>query len=498
MGGISRRSRGNQLYAAMLGAAVGAFVTGLVLPLVLDPTEADRRGDRGVGDVEVSAGRPFGRPTDSGTAQTGGDTGGGTTAGGLPPTPGGAGTGGASAPAGGTAAAAAGPAAGGELRIGVLVPDTGAVSRIGLATTTPEQNEAWWRASFDIQNQRGGAGGRKLVPIVERFDALDSSYADHGRACEKLANDEKVFAVLAQSGYAGPPILCLAERYGLPTLLIDGETSEYYVRSRGLLFSKNQSTERTARNAATLTHRRGVLRDRTIGVVLTDIPTVARAYTHGLGPRLEELGYRVARVSRLSNDLSTTQSQIPVEVAQQRAAGVDLVFLVTDPVRVILWAQEADAQGFRPRYVAMDILVATSDFTVENVPESFDGVGVTVTQQGWDLVGPPPGPERDCKQALDAHSPEPVPEPGTAGYRNATVYCGMVQLLARGIDRAGPNLTAASLIAGFEAIGSFVASDVGPASFGRGKHDGADAARLLNADMRRRRWVPQGAFERVE
>ena len=385
-----------------------------------------------------------------------------------------------------SASTAGGPA---EVVVSIVVPDTGALARVGLVSTTPEQNEHWWSTYLEIESELGGP---RMKPHFVRFDALDAE--DRANACQP-AVEVKPVIVLGQSGFNGPGVLCVTERFGVPALLIEGEADEYYRRAKGLLFSKNQSGERTLRNAALLVHRRGALDDRQIAIVSSDQQSDRIAVERGLRPQLEALGYEIVRHSVISSDTGTQASQIPVEVTQTRSAGADAVFFVMNPVPITQWVHESDGQGYRPRYVLADTLGATTDFTLQNLPESFDGWGVTVTQQGFDLLGAEPAPDRACREKYEAQTGGELPPPGEAGYRNATVYCGLVGLLGRAL-RSGGASSPAALVAAFDSFGEVALPDTGGASFGPGKHDGADLVRLLRADMSRRRWVPSGAFER--
>ena len=187
-------------------------------------------------------------------------------------------------------------------------------------------------------------------------------------------------------------------------------------------------------------------------------------------PALNQLGYKVAHISRLSAD-SSSSSQIPVEVNQMRAAGVDLVFLQTNVVFDAQFVQQADSQGYRPLYALGDSESNISDFFLSNMPSSFQAIGVSASRTGEQRVGLPESPtDANCRQVVEKATHTTLAR-GSAGYETAMNACNQIRLFVRGARAAGVTLTRATFSAGMQGIGAFDQAYTAGGSFRSGKFD---------------------------
>ena len=478
-------------YVAVLTFFAGMLVAGVLVPL------ATRSTDPKVATVDSAA--------SSATVTTAPSSG----AGSASPSDTVVATGPSNAPSnGGAPASAAGSVNGGtapvartasdvgvtadSIKLGVVLLDlAGATSLIGgLAGASADDQQAAIQAFVDEANAQGGVNGRKLSPVYSKFDPVAG---DGNVNCNQLTEDAKVFAVLS-SGLFGSPVLCVTQQHGTPLINMGGYIDEYYARSRGLLFTFRPSKPRSARGGVFELEREGMLKGKTIGAFTSRAGDDDVAVDKGLVPALNQLGYKVAHISRLSAD-NTSSSQVPVEVNQMRAAGVDLVFLETNVVFDTQFVQQADSQGYRPTYALSDSDDNVSDFFLSNMPGTFEGIGISANRTGEQRTGAPESPtDADCRRVVEKSAHKTL-ERGSAGYETAMSACNEVRLFVRGARAAGIALTRPRFSAGMQGVGPFAQAYTFGGSFRSGKFDAADYSRPLHADMSCKCWKPAGDFQ---
>jgi ABC-type branched-subunit amino acid transport system substrate-binding protein len=497
-------------YVAVLTFFAGMLVAGVIVPLATRSTD---REVAAVGSSPTAATGSASGETPNVTTQGGSPIGNAPTAGGSgPATAGGSGlaTAGGSGPASGatvTTRGATGSATSGvtrtasdvgvtadTIKVGVILLDLANASNFigGLAGASADDQQAALQAFIDEANAAGGVNGRKLQPTYTKYDPVSG---DANVNCNQLTEDDKVFAVLS-AGIYGSPVLCVTQQHGTPLLNPGGYIDEYYARSNGLLFTFRPTKPRSSRGGAFSLESMGVLKDKTIGVFTSQAGDDDVAVDTGLVPALNELGHKVAHISRLSAD-NTSSSQIPVEVNQMRASGADLVFLETNVIYDTQFVQQADSQGYRPLYALSDSDDNVSDSFLSNMPSSFHAIGVTISRTGEQRVGAPETPtDADCRRVVETAAKKTL-DRGSAGYEAAMNACNMIRLFVRGARAAGVGLTRASFSGGMQGIGSFPEAYTAGGSFRTGKFDAADLTRPLQADMGCKCWEPSGAFQPI-
>ena len=241
----------------------------------------------------------------------------------------------------------------------------------------------------------------------------------------------------------------------------------------------------------------GALAGRTIGVVdqegIDAIPV-----DRTLLPELERLGYQVGYHARIAADPSAAQSQIPIEVQRMRAAGVDLLLPVSGLIVATVFAQEADAQRYRPTVLPVGLRVGRHRRLRAAMPESFEGsIGYTAFRTGEAAAGLPEPPfDAACHRTFEEQSGESLDRTILAYYYTVS-SCGIVALFERGMNAAGVNPTRASLSAALQGIGTFDVAFSGAGSFGPGKFDAPDVARRVTWRASCRCWLPIDDFRAV-
>ena len=94
--------------------------------------------------------------------------------------------------------------------------------------------------------------------------------------------------------------------------------------------------------------------------------------------------------ARVSCDLGLAQQQVPGAVLKMRQAGVSQVFFAVLFPSAQSFIQQAEAQGFRPKYHVSDFWALNTDFSAKNFPAAaFDGTkSISFSHSGEE----PPGP----------------------------------------------------------------------------------------------------------
>ena len=488
-----------------IGVVVGMLLAGVVLPLASperDGTAALATGGPGVAATRSGSGTA-GAGSNPGAGSAGGAPG---AAGGAPGAPGAAG--GAPGAAGGGGADATAPGGGGSeertasdvgvtpdtIRLGVALVNLDTLSRAGVGASngTVADRTRVWEALVADANANGGAAGRQIELAVDDFDPLDTNAAP--QVCRRLAEDQQVFAVVSDVGWSEPGALCVTRQYGRPNIGYDAQDITTYADSGGLLFTSMASNDRILYNHVQTLHERGLLEGRTIGLVTFEGLTGAFERTEI--PALEALGYEITHRSPISRDLSTAQSQIPIEVNQMRTKGVDFIIFEGGPTTLNFWVNQAQQSGYNPTYSVSDFGSDTDDFSVQTVTQQMDAYGWG-TRRRHDRRGSDPEAETDaaCVQRASAATGLAMPRDGDL-YWNTVVFCAALRAFVDAANAAGANPTAQSFAAAFGNFGQRPDIEAGPGgvggSFGPGKPDAPDFLRMLRHDVSCRCWRPEG------
>jgi hypothetical protein len=389
-----------------------------------------------------------------------------------------------------------------SVKLGILMLDIGQASRIsgeavfGIST---EQQQAAFQSYVDEINDAGGIHGRRIEPVFRTFDVL--SQDDMRAKCLELTQDEKVFAVIASGGFAGPPILCITEEHRTPLLNSgnSGTPTEYLHRSNGRLFTAYQHGNRHMLNWVAELHRVGALQGRKIGI-LSDDGTDPGDLTVGGGllPALAQFGYEVTHRARLAGDLATGASQVPLAVREMRSKGVDAVLLASS--QSSRFADDAGRQGWSPAWHGSDFAAIYADAQAQNFPDSFEGALLFTTSSGTserdaEAVDAPEGEAaRRCRETYEQRTGRTLDKRRGNEYGLTGENCTLVKLFAAGAKAAGPELTRDRFSAGMQSLGEVPLAMWGGGSYAPGKYDAADLISPKRWFRDCRCWRPAGPF----
>lgn len=500
----------------VLGVVLGLLVAGLAIPfafgerlssdnaagddsLVSDLGEV--AADAGADPGTAPAGEPGGAPSPD-AAGAGAATAPGAGAGAAPGAAGGSRAGGAGAEQAGAAAPGAPLAAtdrgvtASTIKLGFTALDTANLSRVGVGIgVTVEQQIAAWQAYVKDINARGGIHGRKVQGVFASYDPTNES--SQRQACLRLTQDEKVYAVVGGFNYP-VAVSCVAREN--KTLLFSGypaTSDELYAQSEGRFITMYPRASRMMALTAAALDSAGKLKGRTIGIVTHGTNDPGGKTARALEAALKARGHNVKRRAELSSDTGTASSQVPVTVGQFQRDGVNTVFMLASVVIATQFVQQADSQAYRPAYHFNDWANNNNDFTVQNMPRSFEGtIGVTHIAGNGNKV--PAGGEnagsKRCREVYEKHSGRKLAARGTAEYGATTQACDTFAAFERVAKAAGPNLTRVSASRAVGQVGAFPVGNWGAGAFGQGKPDFTDQLRFQVFRSSCSCWQPSGGF----
>jgi hypothetical protein len=315
-----------------------------------------------------------GRAADPGAAVPGAPG----TAGGGVPAGGGAASSGTTGAAGGTAGNAGSTAAGGigsatgsggagsgrkiapgaPIKVGFVNTKVGNAESAGLNVGQTYTTDQVFRGVVAAMNAKGGLNGHRIVPVTADTDTASNDWSgDFQAACAKLTQDNHVAVVV---GYVFAHLdsfeACLAKA-GVPHLsgaytVGDQQTLRDFP---GLVGTSALSADRRYRLQLEGAVREGfVTKQSKLGLLLDECPAQARAVKRTVEPYIRTAGLNEA--SRVTftcpngaGDAGAAASQVQSAVLRFRQAGVDRVF--TEGIPLVLFAQTAESQGYRPGYL---------------------------------------------------------------------------------------------------------------------------------------------------
>jgi branched-chain amino acid transport system substrate-binding protein len=328
-----------------------------------------------------------------------------------------------------------------EIKLGYISPETGAAASIS------KNGIKGFEARIKAQNAAGGCNGRKITYVTKD----DGSGAGNLTAAKDLVENEGVFAVVEQS-----PFAFLAYRYlqdnGVP--MIGAGTDGTYYQQKG-----NENILSSGGN--------GVL----FGDVIYD--TVAKAMKEAGAKKVAALAYGAA-----SSSVASAKAFMNYAVP---GVGLDPVYTNTaidfgtpDVSPSVLGIKNAGADA-----VYLPMAAATNIAVVQGLQQN--GVdmkaSLLATGYGQDFLDSPAA--KDFPESaffLTAYRPVEVPNAAIKKFRadlkkyadftgvpDFGVYNGYIlaDLLIKGCENAGKNLTRQGLVDGVHAVGTYDQAGLG-------------------------------------
>ena len=355
-------------------------------------------------------------------------------------------------------------------------------------------------------NENGGINGRTVVPKVSTYDPLsaDSMKA----ACVQQAEDHKVFASIAQIGFYGDAEICMATKE-VPLLTGNNSTQKTNVeREKGWVRQTNQNKDRNMKNWIDWMAASGLLTPQVkTGLVYVDVPEDRDLVHEVVLPYLQRKGMPRPQLATLSSNIAQTPSEAQSAVLRFKADNVQLVLPLVSFLRILIFAEQAEAAQYRPKYSVSDFGLLSTDAMAGMPPSQWTGVrGVTVMPTGTTPPGTLPNTPAfaDCHRTYKRYGEDFAPHPDDPsrpeGLEVASMmhYCQHIALWADAARRAGVNPTRRSFLDAIDATGTWnhrvVLSE--RLTYNKNKYDGADLYAVVE-------WRPNcnsdgGCYRQVE
>jgi hypothetical protein len=187
----------------------------------------------------------------------------------------------------------------------------------------------------------------------------------------------------------------------------------------------------------------------------------------------------------LSSSIAQTPAEAQAAVLRFKSRGVQLVLPLVSFLRILIFAQQADAAAYTPEYSVSDFGLLSTDAMAGMPPSQWEGVrGITVVPTGTVEPGAlPAGPAfEDCYRVYRQYGEDFAPHPDDPSrpegleVANMSHYCQHIALWADAARRAGANPTRRSFLEAIDATGTWTHRVVlsERLTFSPTKYDGAD------------------------
>lgn len=330
---------------------------------------------------------------------------------------------------------------------------------------------------------------QKITPINGRD--LDLKYTDYlviaanpaqsqGNACVQLTQNDKVFAVAADSNFTSGQD-CVASQNHVPIITSSvSVTDSAFTLDSPYLFSTGPSLSRALRNLPAWAKAHGLLgSDVVLGTYHLGDPVTSHLIDTTLKASLSKVGQSIKVEATTSNELGSPADAAAVE--KMKAAGVNTVILL-DATNAFLNA--ANRLNYHPKYIGSDYLgVATGSSIAPFPANQLDGTYAmtSMTDNDWTTNIQPSAAASACLQAYKDYSGTTLtPNGNDAGKYNALLgVCDNANTILKALQNAGKDLNRASYIKAMESIQNLVGAEVPTISFSSTEHAGGTGAETL-------------------
>jgi len=330
---------------------------------------------------------------------------------------------------------------------------------------------------------------QKITPINGRN--LDLKYTDYlviaanpaqsqRNACVKLTQDDKVFAVAADSNF-GSGQDCVANQNHVPILTSSvSVTDSAFKLNSPYLFSTGPSLSRALRNLPIWAKAHGLLgSDVVLGTYHLGDPVTSQLISTTLKASLSKVGKSLKVEATTSDELGSPADAAAVE--KMKAAGVNTVILL-DATNAFLNA--ANRLDYHPKYIGSDYLgVATGSSIAPFPANQLDGTYAmtSMTDNDWTSNIQPSAAAKACLQAYKDYSGVTLtPSGNDAGKYNALLgVCDAANTVLKALQTAGKDLNRASYVKAMESIQNLDGAEVPTISFSSTEHAGGTGAETL-------------------
>jgi hypothetical protein len=408
---------------------------------------------------------------------------------------------------GGPAASALGPGVSAKsVAVGIIYVANGSQADAavgGSSFTTGNELQENQAVVADL-NAHGGIAGRTVVPYYASLDltSTQSVQVQEQSACASVTQDHRVFAVLTPEAH--DTFIQCVQSAGSSTILDGGLTDANsasfaahpsYVEPSSINLDRLATSEVSALASEnyftgwnTLTGAAGSSATK-VGIVSFDDPRYQEAVQNALRPALARIGHAVADAdvqyvyeAQTEADAGQESAGVSSAVLHLSQDGVThVVFLEHGGLPVLLFLNQAQSQGYHPRY----------GLNTQDAPEALvQGGEVPAAQMnGAEGIGWIPGADlpfgetnsylstpsaRRCLSIMNAAGQSPT---SADAVLTALTICDQLWFLKAAMEASGPALTRSALVENIDRLASFPSALTLGTRFSASQHDGAGQAR---------------------
>ncbi|MGW1616744.1 hypothetical protein ACWCQZ_46630 [Streptomyces sp. NPDC002285] len=372
-----------------------------------------------------------------------------------------------------------------EIKVGLTFGGSGKGKANDLPDPKVDVTAPMYEAIIDDINARGGAGGRKIVPVWHRIQVdAPSQDAEYQSQCGDFTQDREIF--ISASSDHDLTLACFGAE-GIPQVLTDLSHVLHqatFDNSPYLTTVPELTAERTARAQLDALVEHGVLTpDTKVGFLGFDRPEVAEGLKKGLEPALERHRAELTDTALITastdlKDVTKALEQVKSAVLKFKSKGVDLV-IAQGPTPAFMTT--AEKQKYRPYYAIASPEWATylpQNGVAEAQLRNVVGVGWVPAQDVADYK--PALRSSTRQQCLNVAEEHDVELPDAATEAMMLRYCDQFHLIKQVLDTAAKPLTGDSFMQSLHKIGdTFRPASTWSAHYSGTRRDGASSVRYF-------------------
>jgi hypothetical protein len=336
-------------------------------------------------------------------------------------------------------------------------------------------------------NDAGGINGRRINPIIVRFDA--TSETNMRSLCKQWTEgNPPVFAVIDGLGaWTGDNELCVAQEGQTPFIGQWTTVTNWTQQGAPYLWWTGADQAQILAALVTWGQQQGLITNSPrLGIVAGDRTSDQRALKDYLLPDLRRAGFSDPMIQSIPanpQDTAASNAAAPLIVQRFKAAGVQSVLPLIPFNAFFPFLAQENAQNYYPKLLLSDY-ESSIEVTLGLIPipyeQSLEGQGgVTAeTLGGTDapispfLGGYNPG-VTSCYNTWKAHNPPTSSESPYIEEQGPIVgWCQAIRLFAQAAQNAGPNLNRRTFVQAMSRIQNIDGTYVPTLSYGPNKYYG--------------------------
>ena len=380
------------------------------------------------------------------------------------------------------------------ITIGVAVPDLSVFVKfskafgVGNPQTQAASVLAAWKSGGSVP-----VNGHPVKFVYKSYNIVDP--AAETAVCKTFAQDDHVFAVIGgQSFETGAQ--CLTGQFHIPVVDLDSVPASSYQKGAPDYFTLQPDQNTFYRDYIDWAVKAGLFKNQKLGMFISsevqESANVAKA-------ELTKLGYKLtSSVTANSAGVGSNADQLAMQ--KFKAAGVTTMIPFvggSDEINALGYAAK---QHYNLKVVDLDTSQHTTDVAAGAFPATlYNGTqALTFAATGEKAANLPETAEQTtCINNYNTFSGANIQRvsPEVSGeYQNLLETCDMANIVLKGMQNAGNNLTAASFISGLEQIQNMAIASGGNVSFSSTDHWGIHQLRQLKWTIACHCWSANGPW----